>query len=183
MAKTYENVEELVKGLSTDNKFKDSVLQEIKSKSISKFLFALRCEHGLTQKQMSDKMDYTQSKISKIENAYDKNITVKDLLEYGNVLDLQLEIGFRKQGEVKIVDLIKYHAFKIKNYLDMLAKLAGKDATMKKGTLIFFGETLFNMLKIIQDSTSKLHIPENKEKPKVPIYISSPLQELTEGQF
>lgn len=114
MAKSYKNVEEMVKDLSGDSKFRDSVLHEIKSKTISKFLFALRCENNLTQKQLADEINCTQSRVSKIENAYDSNITGKDLLDYGKALNLQLQIGYRRNKKIRIVDLIKYHAFKIK---------------------------------------------------------------------
>lgn len=175
--KTYGSVEEMIQDLSVDSEFKKEALQEIKNRALSRFLSSLRCSQGLKQKEMAAKMGCTQSRISKIENAHDKDISVKDLLEYGDVLDLKLEIGFRKQGEVEIVDLIKYHAFKIRDYLDTLAKLAGKDKTMVEGVSAFFGEAFFNMVNIIQDSASKLKKTGSKEKPKAPIYISSPLQE------
>ncbi len=81
MAKTYQNVEEMVKDLSENNKLKKDALREIKSKTLSKYLFSLRCEHGLTQAKLSKKMNCSQGTISKIENSYDNEITVKDLLE------------------------------------------------------------------------------------------------------
>ncbi len=169
----------MVKDLSEDNKFKDSVLNEIKNKTISKLLFALRCQHNLTQKQIADKIGCTQSKISKIESSYDKDITINDLLEYGKSFNLQLEIGYRRKGNIKIVDSIKHHAFKIKEYSDMLAKLAGNDVSMKKGVLGVFCDIVDNMFRMIQDSASKLNIPKSTKKTEEPIHISSPVQDIS----
>ena len=49
MAKIYKNINELVKSLSGDKKFKDQTLKELHRKNIAQFLFTLRCKHSLTQ--------------------------------------------------------------------------------------------------------------------------------------
>lgn len=176
MAKTYKNVEGMVKGLSEDSDFKNGVLREIKSKTISKFLFSLRCEQNLTQEQLAKKINCTQSRISKIERSYDKDLTIKDLLDYGNVLGLQLEIGYRREN-VKTVDLIKYHFFKIKEYLNRLASLAGKDKSLIEGVEQFHVEAAYNMVKMVLKSASSLDISKRTRKSKEPIHISPPVKE------
>ena len=72
---------------------------------------------------MAEKIGCTQSKVSKIESAYNAELSVQDLLDYGKVMNLELELGYRHRS-VKIVDMIKYHAFKIKNLFDQLTDLA-----------------------------------------------------------
>lgn len=174
MAKTYKNVEEMVKDLSEDSKFKDSVLNEIKNKAISKFLFTLRCEHNLTQKHLADKIGCTQSKISKIESSYDKDITINDLLEYGKALGLQLGIGFNRRKKVKIVDLVEYHVSKIQEHIDNLTNLAGTDTSMIKGVSKVLGNTILELLKVFNSAASRLKTASLKE-PKDPIHISPPI--------
>ncbi|MGR3220940.1 MAG: helix-turn-helix domain-containing protein [Candidatus Anammoxibacter sp.] len=170
MAKTYESVEGLVKDLSDDKEFAKGVLQEINDKSLSKLLFSLRCSQGLTQKQLADKMKCTQSRISKIEHSYNKDLTVKDLLEYADALNFQLNIGYREKN-LRLTDLIKHHAFKLKQHLDTLAGLGGKDKQLLSAILGFFKEVHYNINNYILDSASKLEIPKTQEER---IHVSLP---------
>jgi transcriptional regulator with XRE-family HTH domain len=174
MAKTYKNIEEMVKGLSEDGKFKDDVLREIRSKGLSKYLFSLRCESNLTQEQLAEKINCTQSKISKIENSYDNDITVKDLLDYGRTLNLQLQIGYRRRKKVLIVDLIEYHVSKIQEHINNLTSLAGTDISMIKGVSKVLGNAVLELLKVFHSAASKLRTASLKE-PKEPIHISPPI--------
>ncbi len=175
MAKTYKNIEEMVKGLSEDGKFKDDVLREIRSKGLSKHLFSLRCECNLTQKQLADKINCTQSRISKIENSYDNDITMKDLLDYGRTLNLQLQIGYRRRKKVLIVDLIEYHVSKIQEHINNLTSLAGTDISMIKGVSKVLGTAVLELLKVFHSAASKLRTASLKE-PKEPIHISPPIR-------
>ena len=176
MNKRVNSVSELLKKASLEKGFRERTEKEIREKSLSKFLFALRCDNKLTQKQLADKIGCSQSRISKIESAYDREITVKDLLDYANALGLQLELGYRTRG-VKIVDLIKFHAVKIKMYLEHLSTLAQKDEALNESIGQFHDEVLFNMIKFITDSVSKLKFAKKKRIPihKSRIHISPPI--------
>lgn len=105
--KKFKSVEDMITELSGGDRFKESAINEIENKSIAKFLFTLRCRHNLTQKQLADKIGCTQSRVSKIESAYNNEITIKDLSDYGEALNLQLGIGYRNK-DVKIADEVKY---------------------------------------------------------------------------
>ena len=177
MAKTYHNVKEMVKGLSGNKKLKEDVLHEISSKTLSKYLFSLRCENGLTQAELAKKIGCTQGKISKLENSYDTEITVNDLIAYGNALGLQPEIGYRRRN-IKTVDLIKHHCFKVNDYLEELRKLAEKDEIIKEGVFDFHIETVCNVVKMVLDGALKIDIQENVKKVKEPIHISPPAQDI-----
>jgi transcriptional regulator with XRE-family HTH domain len=176
MGTKYKNVLEMVRGISKDDTFKELATKEIKGKTLAKFLFYLRCDHNLSQKQLAEKIGCTQSRISKIESAFDKNLTIQDLLDYAKALNLHLEIGYRHPS-VKIVDLIKYHAFKIKAYLNQLSGLAKEDETLKEGVGRFCVEVLFNIGKFISDNLVKLDLKfkEQKREPDT-IHISAPIE-------
>lgn len=176
MTKQYKNVNEMIKKLSSDKKFIEEASKEIKNKKIAKFLFTLRCRHNLTQKELADKIGCTQSRISKVENSYDKDISIKDLEDYGKALNLQLEIGYRSKN-VNRANLIKYHAFRIKELLNELAELAGKDEAMNISVFKFCDEFGFNIFKMITESVAKLGIAKKILKSKEKIHISDPIND------
>lgn len=176
MGERYKNVLEMVEAISKDSSYKELVADQIKGRSLAKFLFYLRCDHDLSQKELATKIGCSQSRISKIEHSRDKDLTIEDLLDYGKALNVQLEIGYRHPS-MKITDLIKYHAFKIKAYFDQLSNLAKDDEVLVKGLKNFHIEALFNIGKIITDSLSRLDIKEKARKIDTgTIHISVPLE-------
>ena len=58
-----------------------------------RILIALRCKAGITQKQLSEKMHCGQSRISRIENAKDRNLSLGDILDYAGALGLNVELS------------------------------------------------------------------------------------------
>ena len=176
MDKRINNVSDLVKKVSSTKRFKKRFAKEVQNKTIAKFLFSLRCDNKLTQKQLADKIKCSQSRISKIESSYDNEVTIKDLLDYAKALNLQLELGFRTPS-AKLTDLVKYHAFKIKIYLEQLTKLAQEDEALNKRVAEFHGETVYNVVKMVLDSLSKLNISKKKllQRKEEQIHISPPV--------
>lgn len=176
MTKSFNNVKDMIRGLSEDEKFKEEAIYEIENKTIAKFLFIQRCEHKLTQKQLADKTGCSQSRISKIESSYDNEITIKDLLDYGNAFNLQLGIEYRKK-DIKIVDLVKYHAFKIKDYLERLVSLAEGDKALSKGVLNFVIESYINLTNMTLKNIPSLNksLRPTKEEP---IHLSAPFENM-----
>jgi len=178
MSKKYENVTDMINSVSSDAAFKKAAAKEIENRMIAKFLLVLRCKHNLTQNKLAKKIGCSQGKISKIESSYDKDISIGDLLNYANAMEFHLEIGFR-QPSIRIVDLIKYHALKIKMYLEQLTKLAKTDEDIGKGVADFHFEAMHNINRFIADSLSKLKIGKQKRKQeKSKIHISAPLEYL-----
>ena len=177
MGKQYNSIRAMIKDSDVDAEFKEKAVKEIENKQISKFLVVLRCKHGLTQKQMAEKLDCTQSRISKLESSYDTELSIKDMIDYGKVLNLKLEVGYRKPT-IKIVDLIKYHAFKMNHYLNQLVALTKdkEDETIEKGVEKFFKEVLFNVNALVLKPYSNLTLPgKGTAHDKKMIHISSPM--------
>lgn len=177
MGKKSKSVSELLKNINISKDVRDEVDEEVKKQTLATMLFSLRCDHKLTQKELADKTGWSQSKVSKLESAHDDEISVQDLLIYAKALNLQLEVGFRSNS-VKIIDLIKYHAFRIKDYLNTLTQLAGGDEDLEEGAFKFHGEALFNIVNIIQESASTLKIAKKKSiiDKKKNIHISIPFE-------
>lgn len=168
----------MIKDMSADSDFANTVSKEIENKRMGKFLFAQRCKHSLTQKQLAEKIGCSQGRVSKIENSYDRDISIGDLLDYAKALDLQLEMGYRHHS-ARIVDLIKYHAFKIKHYLNQLAIMSQNDEEMEKGVAKFHLEAKHNIDRFIATSLSKLNVVKKLRIPeKTDIHISAPIDKL-----
>jgi len=74
MTNKFNNVADLVKKLSDEENFSKELISEMKRKTIAPYLFALRCEHKLTQSELAVKMGYGQSTISKIESSDDDDL-------------------------------------------------------------------------------------------------------------
>jgi transcriptional regulator with XRE-family HTH domain len=176
MGEKYKSVLEMVKSISTEDSYKELADKQIKGKSLAKFLFYLRCRHSLSQKELANKIGCSQSRVSKIEHSLDKDLAIQDLLDYGKVLNLQLEIGYRHPS-VKIIDLIKYHAFKIRSYLDQLNGLVKDDEVLLKGIKSTYFEIFFNMNKIIAEALIKLDFKQKVKKIDMStIHVSAPIE-------
>lgn len=176
MGDKYKSVLEMIRNISSDESYKELASNQIKDRKLAKLLFYLRCNHGLSQKELAAKIGCTQSRISKIEHALDKHLTIQDLLDYAKALNIQLEIGYRHPS-IKIVDLIKYHAFKIKAHLNELNALAKDDTALSQSIKKFHLEAFLNIGKIIGDSLSQLDFKQKAHKGEVDtIHISTPLE-------
>ncbi len=161
MAK-YNSVTEMT-GSLTDEKFSKKVAGDMEQKKVAKLLFTLRCNAKLSQKEMADKIGCSQARISKLEKCDNDNIRIGDLMDYAKALRLELNIGYSPQGRTA-VDSIKYHAFKIREKLNYLASLAKKDDKILEGVSHFFGEALYNVMNMFQESSSKLNRMQKKSK-------------------
>ncbi len=178
MAKQFRNVTELIKGLSEGEEFKKAAAQKLSENGLGKFLAFLRCSHRLTQAELAAKLDCSQGRISKIESAKDDELTIKDFLEYGKALGLELEVGFRSKN-TRYVDMVKFHAFQMQTYLKLIADLANEDAALEAGVLNFHVETLVNARRMILDSMTKVEKSRaNRIIKSTPgqVHISGPVQ-------
>ncbi|MBI2094938.1 MAG: helix-turn-helix transcriptional regulator [Candidatus Omnitrophica bacterium] len=176
MRKLYKSVKEMARDISKDASFESRLSKEIDEKRIAKFLFYLRCKNNLTQKQIAEKIGCTQSKVSKIESAYNHELSVQDLLDYGKAMNLKLELGYRHPS-MRIVDMIKYHAFKIKRLLGQLTDLAKDDKEMNDAIARFHVEAFVNIEKIIKGSFVNLAIFRKKlPMEKASVHISAPIE-------
>ena len=183
MAKQFKNVTDLIKGISEDENFKKNAVKQISENGLGKFLAFLRCEHRLTQHGIAEKIGCTQGRVSKIESAKDDSLSIRDFIDYGNALGLELEIGYRPK-KMTWVDMVKYHAFNMQTYLNRMVEVAKEDKAIEAGVLDFHLEALKNVPTMILESMSKLpRSPFNKvvDGTKGKVHISGPIQSETKA--
>lgn len=149
--KRFTSITEMVRDVSEDKAFADDFEKLMEERQVVKTLLMLRAARGLNQQEIAHRLGCTQSRISKLESSSDGDIRLADLCGYASALGLSVEIVLMKK-EATIVRRVKFHAAYIKRLMDRLACLAKDDENISCCALAFFGETAFNLLKIIQDA-------------------------------
>ena len=172
MAKRYSSVQELIKDISDDKEFNKSLEQEIAAKQISRNLSALRNGKNLSQEDLARKLGVNKRKISKIENSYDVEISVDDILRYSKALGMHVEISFF-EGQPMLVDRVKYHYFRIKKMMDELVDMSKGDAEMELAAANFSKEAFFNISMGLIECMKRAERKEGKKE--APLLVSAPI--------
>src|SRR5260370_38835677 len=126
--KRYSSIPDMVRDLSTDPEFSESLAKSLSERNIIDMLMALRLSRGLSQKDIADTMKCTQRRISKLENGNDDDLRIGDLHAYAAALSLEMAIFLCKKDR-SMAEEAKYHSFAMRRILCRMAKLAGQDET------------------------------------------------------
>lgn len=161
----------MIKDSTEDKEMVQSLEDLINSKQISKTLFALRCRANMSQSDVAKKMNCSQGKVSKIENAGDTDLTIHDLVQYCSAVSMRLEIGFSDE-RMTMVDQVKYHYFRLRKYLDNMREMARGDETMEKGVESFTKEAFMNISFGLLECVQKA---SNIKLPVQPLHVSTPV--------
>lgn len=154
MNKRYDSIRDMVRDVS-DSSFASEFEEAARKRQIITRLMALRSARGMTQQDVAEKMDCTQSRVSKLEAGNDLDLRLGDFANYANSLKLDIELHLVKHGE-RSMDRIKRHAFAIQRELTRMTELAHKDKDIADGVCDAHLETLVNLVRIIVDSAKKL---------------------------
>ena len=92
--RTYRNVDEMLRGHGY-RRVADAVRQlSAKTKVIDQLILA-RVAAGLTQSQMAAKLRCSQSRISKIEDSQDADLSLGDIQAYARIVGLKFHLDLR----------------------------------------------------------------------------------------
>ena len=92
--RTYRSVDDMLRG-SGYRRVADAVRQlSAKTRLIDQLIVA-RVAAGLTQAQMAAKLRCSQSRISKIEDSNDADLSLGDIQAYARIVDLKLQLDLR----------------------------------------------------------------------------------------
>jgi ribosome-binding protein aMBF1 (putative translation factor) len=92
--RTYRNVDEMLRGHGY-RRVADAVRQlSAKTKVIDQLILA-RVAAGLTQSQLAVKLRCSQSRISKIEDSQDVDLSLGDIQAYARIVGLKLQLELR----------------------------------------------------------------------------------------
>jgi transcriptional regulator with XRE-family HTH domain len=144
---------------------------ELSARQVVRGLFAMRSARGVSQAEIASQLNCSQSRVSKIENGVDADLSVGELEAYARALDCDVVLTFQKRHSTA-VDRVKQHAFAIRRELDFMAKLAGDDSTLSKGVASFFGEAFLNIVQMISESAKSLPTLSD-DSPRVQVSMES----------
>jgi transcriptional regulator with XRE-family HTH domain len=171
--KPITSVTDLVSGIA-DEDFVDELNSILSERSILKSLIAARIANGTSQKDIADKLNCSQSRVSKLERGRDRDLRLEELAAYGEVTDHEFEIVGLPKGSTP-VDRVKTFAFCIHRELRFMAALAKDDQKIAKGVAEFFGEALLNMVSLLNDAGKSL-----SDRPLITMQLDADKAETTD---
>lgn len=176
----HSSVSDMVRDLSEDRAFAEEFAKRLSERQLIKVLTVLRTRAGLSQQELAEKLECTQSKVSKLESSNDADVRLGDLVNYTGAVGYEMRVFFVPKGQ-KIVDEVKIHAFVIRRLLDRMVQLAGDDGVMIKAAARFLGEAAFNLTRFVEEAAAGL--PLLPEEPSLPLQVEAPeVEEESGGQ-
>ena len=157
----YSSVEDLIKGEELSEDVKKEYTRLERETRLTRELARMRVSAGLTQEQLSERLGCSQSCISKWEAGRDDDLTLKIIHDYCRATNSGLGLYIGKR--LNHVEAVKLHAFKIKEHLQALAKLARDNEDLEQHIRAFFGEAFFNILEILSRCHEQLGQPREAE--------------------
>ena len=136
----YANPQEMVRDLSDDKEQAERTIRIIQERTIIDHLMAMRSSLDMSQHDLAAKMKCTQSRISKLENGKDDDLTIGAFRDYARALGLNMCIQLYRDTP-KIADQIRYHALSIEKLFKQIAKVAKDDHAITQGVMKLFEAT------------------------------------------
>jgi transcriptional regulator with XRE-family HTH domain len=172
--KQYTDVTEMVRDIHPDDKFSEELSSRIKSRKIIKQLLVLRAKEGLSQKDVAERMQCTQSKLSKLENGSDDTLRLGDLKKYGKAVNREFFIDIVPDN-LCATDKVKAHVFEIRKLMGDLVNIASdaSDESISQGVANFANELMLNTIMTLKVTAQSLPRKEDGT-PYFDIKFSSP---------
>ena len=89
MVKQYASVAELVRDVAPDIETRDASEKRIAGRKLVKHLMAMRAVRELSQKDIANQLDCTQSRISKLEQSLDDEVRLGDFRAYAKAVECE----------------------------------------------------------------------------------------------
>ncbi len=94
VGRTYRNLDEMLRGHGY-RRVADAVRQLSAKTRLVDQLIVARVASGLTQSQLAAKLRCSQSRISKIEDSQDADLSLGDIQAYARIVGLKLQLDLR----------------------------------------------------------------------------------------
>lgn len=159
-----DSVADMVRQATGEEGLASSLATSAKKRIVINHLIAHRLKYDLSQDEVAARLNRSQSKVSKFENADDADLRFGDIVDYAKATGLLITITMSAEKRKSAVAQIKYHAFQIKELLEQIVTLAEDDAEMVDGAKHFLQlELPLNLLKMVVDVAAKLPARDNPQ--------------------
>jgi len=98
MGKPYKKWSAVKAELMKDTEFQQEWDATQPFRQVASEITRVRCENGLTQRELAERIGTSVSAISRIESLNYGKVSLNTLVKIANTLNLQLEIRFKKAG-------------------------------------------------------------------------------------
>jgi hypothetical protein len=98
--RSYSSVDEMVK-LTLGTRWLKRINQRLKHTEVVDQLVLARLRAGLSQTDLAARMKCTQSRISKIEDSLDAELSLKDIYEYGGAVGVECKLSISKGNTIE----------------------------------------------------------------------------------
>lgn len=165
-AKPITSVVDLIEDIADDD-FVEELETVLNERQILKSLMGKRIAKGVSQGDIAERLGCSQSRISKLERGVDADLKLEELAAYGAAIERDFEIIGHRAGSTP-VDRVKTYAFCIHRELMFMASLAKGDKKIARGVNEFIGETLVNMVGLLNDAGRAL-----PERPRITMQLDA----------
>ena len=140
----YNSVSEMLRDCDeTDAVGIEEFEETVKSRKLVKELSAIRVKKGISQEEMALRLECSQSRISKLENGFDDDLTIGFVRSYMLALGFELMIGAKPESWT-LVDEIKAFHNCITRKFEQLSELVGDDHSIAAEIANFYFESVYN---------------------------------------
>ena len=173
-SRQFKSVSDLVQTISDSAATAELVEQKIAERVIVSQLIAMRLKRDLSQGDIAKEMGCTQSRVSKLENGLDQDLTLADIQAYLKALNMQMGVMFHEESHT-LMERVKMHAYGIVSGLQQIASLSNGDQSMEQAAVLAHMETMMNMARLIVESGATIpafqrmvrHTKKAKGKPVI----------------
>ena len=141
--------------IGADESLVETVEERISSRQIVSTLASMRIANDISQENMAEILDCSQSRISKLENGIDDDLKFRDIRLYANACGRIVYMGYPEEDK-SLVDCVKYHAFRISDCLQKICEISTGDPEMERGAVHAHIDTLANTARLIAESVVTL---------------------------
>lgn len=156
MEKEYNSVDQMLKDLFPEegDKMMAAVDENVEEFSMSDRLAKLRIRNGITQAELAEKLDLTQSCISKIENTANEDLRLNAFMTYMEGCGFEVDLCLVPK-DLPGASRVKMHAFAMGRELEELANLGERDEEIADTIRGFNNDVLFNLGQIVKASMGR----------------------------
>ena len=141
------------------------------ARKLIKHMVMARVVKGMSQKDVAQKLQCNQSRISKLEGLQDDDMRLGDLRSYAEAVGLEFVAGFQPKN-MEPAKEVERHMLAVKKHMNRLAGFARADHAIARGVWKFFWGQLYNFV-----SLAKFLPPVSENSPCFSMELGSDSQE------
>lgn len=151
----FKSVVEMVRSISDLSGTAELIQEKVAARAIVSKLIALRLKKDLSQGDIAQEMNCTQSRVSKLENGVDNDLTIADIGAYLKALGMKMGVLFHNDSD-SLMERVKLHAYQIVDCLQTISSLSNGDESMEQAAVQAHLDTIVNLTRFVATSVATI---------------------------